>query len=41
MYGLETDAKRKLGQWSRCPEVLKEAGYDVEIENPDSKEKQK
>lgn len=31
-YGVQTRPEGRLGKFSRCPEVLKEAGYKVVIE---------
>ncbi len=35
MYGPSTDPNKKLGQLSRCIEILKDAGYEPIIEKED------
>lgn len=32
IYGPDADLKGRLGRYSRCPEVLELAGYEVQIE---------
>lgn len=32
MYGVDNDYRGRLGKFSRCPDVLKLAGYEVEIQ---------
>jgi hypothetical protein len=39
IYGPDTDFKGRLKVFSRCPEVLKAAGYDVEISEETAGEK--
>jgi hypothetical protein len=36
LYGVDSDYKGRLARFSRCPEVLKLAGYEVEIEKVES-----
>jgi len=40
IYGPDADLKGRLGRFSRCPEVLKLAGYEVVVEGSESEEKE-